>query len=112
MSQKVPFLSPNTLTWCSGPKNIAWVRIDGDSSWVLLDSGLTINAVTPEFVEAHSLDVDPLSDLANSTLGINGFRGVFSWPLGYVIIRVQVEGVWGYNEDQMALVPDSTVSAS
>ena len=30
-------------------------------------------------------------------------------PLGYVTIRVQVEGVWGYDEDQVALViPDPT----
>ena len=30
-------------------------------------------------------------------------------PLGYVITRVQVEGVWGYDEDQVALViSDST----
>ena len=54
------------------------------------------------------MDIGPLSDLSNGTLGINGFRGVFSLPLGYVIIRVQVEGVWGYDEDQVALViPDS-----
>ena len=47
------------------------------------------------------------------TLGINGFRGVFSQPLGYVIIRVQVKGVWGYDEDQVALViPDSTIFGS
>ena len=62
-------------------------------SWALLDSGSTINAVTPEFIEVHSLDVGPLSDLADGTLGINGFGGVFSQPLGYIIIRVQVEGV-------------------
>ena len=53
-----------------------------------------IVAVTPEFVKAHSLDIGPLSDL-----GINGFGGVFSQPLGYIIIRVQVEGVWGYDKD-------------
>ena len=29
-------------------------------------------------------------------------------PLHYVIIRVQVKGVWGYDENQVALViPDS-----
>ena len=44
------------------------------------------------------------------SLGINGFRGVFFWPLGYIIRRVQVEGVWGYDKDQVALVvPNSTV---
>ena len=31
----------------------------------------------------------------------------FTWPLGYVIIQVQLDGVQGYNEDQIALVvPD------
>ena len=69
--------------------------------------------MTPEFVDVCSLDVGPLSNLSDGTLGINGFRGVFSWPLGYIIIRVQVEGVWGYNEDQVALVvSDSTVFGS
>ena len=47
----------------------------------------------PEFIKAHSMDVGPLSDLANGTLGINGFSRVFSQPLGYVIKRVQMEGV-------------------
>ena len=39
----------------------------------------------------------------------NGFGRLFSLPLGYVILRVQGEGVWGYNKDQVALViSDST----
>ena len=101
MSQN-SLLESDPLTQCSGPENIAWVKIDCKSSWALLDSGLTINVVTPGFVEAHPLDVGPLSDLADSTLGINGFGGIFSQPLGYVIIRVQVEGVWGYDKDQVA----------
>ena len=33
--------------------------------------------------------------------------------MGYIIIRVQEEGVQGYNEDQVALlIPDSTVFGS
>ena len=106
-------MSPNPLTQWSGPKNIAWVKIDGESSWVLLDSGLAINAVTLGFIEACSLDVGPLSDLTNGILGVNGFGGVLCQPLGYIIIRVQVEGLWGYDEDQVALViPDSTIFES
>ena len=35
--------------------------------------------------------------------------GVYSEPLGYVIIGIQVEGVRRYDEDQVAVViPDST----
>ena len=82
-------MNPNPLNQCSRPENIAHIWIDSENSWALLDSGSTINAVTPEFIQVHSLDIGPLSDLSNSTMGINGFRGEFSWPLGYVIIRVQ-----------------------
>ena len=38
-----------------------------------------------------------------------GLGDCFPQPLGDVIIKVQVEGVKGYNEDQVALVvPDLT----
>ena len=67
------------------------------------------SAVTSEFVEAWSLDVDLLSELVDYTVSVNSFVGLLSWPLGYIIIRVQVEGVWGYAEGQVALVvPDPT----
>ena len=71
-------LEPRPLMCWSGPENIAWVKINDEGSWALLDSGSTINAVTPEFIKACSLDVGPLSDLVNGTLKINGFRGLFS----------------------------------
>ena len=62
-----------------------------------------MNSVMPEFIRVHSVEVVPLSDLSVGTLGINGFGGVYTWTLGYVI-RVEVEGVRGYSEDQVALV--------
>ena len=94
-------------------KNIFQVRIDGESSWAVLDNGSLINAVTPEFVKACCLDISLLSSLVNGTMGINGFGGLFSQPLGYVIIGVQVEGVQGYDDDQVALViPYSTAFES
>ena len=55
----------------------------------------------------------PLSNLVDGALKINGIGWLFSQPLGYVIIRVQVEGVKGYNEDQVAqVVLDQTTFAS
>ena len=98
--------------WC-GPENKAWVKIDDEGSWALLDSGSTINVMTLEFVKAHSLDMGSLSDLVDGTLKINEFGALFSQPLAYDIIRVQVEWVKGYNEDQVALViPDLTAFGS
>ena len=104
MLWKTPFLNQDLLAHMSGPENIAWVRVDGESSWALLDNGSTINAVTPEFVKACSLDVGPLSNLVNGTLSVNSFGRLFSQPLGYVIMKIQVEGVWGYDEDQVTLI--------
>ena len=47
MFWKAPFLNPNPLMHWSAPENIAWVRINGESCWALLDSGSTKHAVTP-----------------------------------------------------------------
>ena len=60
--------------------------------------------MTQEFVKACSLDVGPLSNLVSGTLSMNSFGGLFSQPSGYVIIKVQVEWVQGYDEDQVTLV--------
>ena len=111
--QKTPFLNPDPLTHWNMPESIAQVRIDNESCWALLDNGSTINAVTPEFVEACSLDIGPLSNLVDGRMGINGFGGLFSQPWGYLIKRVQVEGLWGHEKDQVALfIPDSTIIGS
>ena len=59
--------------------------------------------MTSDFIKAHSLDMGSLSDVVDGTLKINAFGGFFSQPLGYIIIRVQVEGVKGYDEDQVPL---------
>ena len=83
-----PFLNPDPLThWC-GPKNLAWIRIDDESCWALLDNGSTVNAVTHESVTACSLDVSLLNNLVDGTLNMNSFGRLSTQPLGYVIIRV------------------------
>ena len=65
--------------------------------------------MTPVFVEACSLDVSLWSDLVKGTLSVNSTGRLFSHPLGYIIIGVQVEGVLGQDKDQEALViPDPT----
>ena len=77
-SRKAPFLNPDPLMHWSGPENIAQVKIEDEGSWALLDSGSTINVVTPQFIRVCSLDTGPLSDLVGSFLKINGFGGLFS----------------------------------
>ena len=69
----------------------------------LLDNGTQINTTMPGFIESHSLDVRPLSDLVGRWVIFTGLGNTFTWPIGYVIIWVQVDGVQSYGEDKIAL---------
>ena len=70
----------------------------------LLDNGTQINTITPNFVKSCSLEVGPLSDLVGRWVTCVGLGNALTWPVGYVIIWIQVDGVQGYDEDQIALV--------
>ena len=61
---QTPFLNPNPFLWWYGVENVAKVRINGESCMALLNNGMQINTITPSFVEGHSLNVGPLTDLA------------------------------------------------
>ena len=73
----------------------------------LLDNGAQVNTITPRYVNKHLLQVGPITDLMGSKVTCMGLGNAYTRPLGYIVIRVQVDRVWGYNEDQIALViPD------
>ena len=80
------------------------VRVNGERCTTLLDNGTQINTITPGFIENHSLDIGPLSDLTGRQVICTGLENTFTQPIGYVIIWVQVDGVQGYDEDQIALI--------
>ena len=88
-------------------ENVAKVRINGESCMALLDNGVQVNTITLRYVKEHSLSVRLITDLMGSKVTCVGLGNAYTKPLGYVIIRVQVDGVWGYDEDQIALIiPD------
>ena len=73
----------------------------------LLDNGAQVNTITPRYIKEHSLQVGPITDLMGSKVTCIGLGNAYTRPLGYVVIWVQVDGVWGYDEDQIALIiPD------
>ena len=73
----------------------------------LLDNGAQINTIMPKYVSDHSLLVGPIADLLGTKVTCVGLGNAYMRPLGYVIIWVQVDGVQGYDKDQIALViPD------
>ena len=73
----------------------------------LLDNGAQINTIMPKYVSDHSLQMGPITNLLGAKVTCVGLGNAYMRPLGYVIIQVQVDGVQGYDKDQIALViPD------
>ena len=73
----------------------------------LLDNGAQINTVMPKYVSDQSLQMGPITDLLGAKVGCIGLGNAYTRPLGYIVIWVQVDGVQGYDKDQIALViPD------
>ena len=104
---QTPFLNPDPFHWRYGIENVVKVRINGVNCMALLDNGAEINTITPDFIESCSLEVGPLSDLVGRWVACVGLGNALTWPVGYVVIWIQVDGVQGYDEDQIALViPD------
>ena len=83
---------------------MAKVKINGESCMALLDNGAQVNTITPRYVKEHSLQVGPITDLMGSKVACVGLGNAYIKLLGYVIIRVQVDEVWGYDEDQTDLI--------
>ena len=73
----------------------------------LLNNGAQVNTIMLRCVNKHSLQVGLIMDLMGSRVTCVGLGNAYTQPLGYVVIWIQVDGVRGYNEDQIALsIPD------
>ena len=69
-----------------------------------MDNGCQVNTVTPEFVEAHTLQVGLMRNLVKGRMSMVSLGMMCTHPLGYIIIRVHRDGVEGYKEDRIALI--------
>ena len=75
---------------------------------VLLDMGANVNMITPECMVALDLQMGPLMDLREGGITINQPFNYEGRPIGYVIMSMQINGISGYNEDQVVLVACSS----
>ena len=83
------------------------MKINGENCMALLDNGAQINTIMPKYISNHSLQVGPITDLLGSKVACMELGNAYTRLLGYVVIWVQVDGVQGYDKDQIALViPD------
>ena len=107
MSLQTPFLNPDPFQRWYGIENIARVRINWEGCMALLDNSAQVNTITLRYVKEHSLQLGPITDLMGFKVTCMGLGNAYTRLLGYMVIRVQVDGVWGYDEDQIALIiPD------
>ena len=104
---QTPFLNPDPFHPWYRIENVAKVKINGESCMALLDNGTQVNTIMLRYINEHSLQVGPITDLMGSKVTCVGLDNTYTRLLGYMVIQVQVDGVWGYDEDQIALViPD------
>ena len=89
-----------------GTDNIGRVKVEGERSHAVLDTGANVNLITPGYVARRNFPVYPLSDLFGSarTSSIDGIGEARFDVVGYVIIQVKIDGIRGYKEDTVALV--------
>ena len=101
---QAPFLNLDPFQQWYGVKNVARVRINGESCMALWDNGAQINTITPKYISDHSLQMGLITNLLGVKVACMGLGNAYMRPLGYVVIWVQVDEVQGYDEDQIALV--------
>ena len=75
---------------------------------VLLDMGANVNMIPLECVVALGLQMGPLTDLREGGITVDQPFNYKGRPIGYIIMRVQIDRISSYNEDQVTLVAHSS----
>ena len=102
------FVDGPTTNWL-GPETVVKLVVEGCEVNALADSGSQVNTMMPKFVTQNGWPVLPLEDLVDHLLHLVGLGGNWMWPLGFIILRVQVKEIMGYDEDVVFLiVPDGS----
>ena len=97
------FVDGPTANWL-GPEAVVKLVVEGCEVNTLADSGSQVNTMMPKFVTQNGWPVLPLEDLVDHLLHLVGLGGNQTWPLGFVILRVQVKEIAGYDEDVIFLI--------
>ena len=79
---------------------------------MLVDNGARVNSVMPAYVRQQGLGVRPISELAHSLnpfqdcIPLVGLGGGHLEPAGFTLMRVQIEGMPHYDEQQVVFILD------
>ena len=93
-------------------ENLGWAILDGIRTRVLVDNGARVNSVMPAYICQHNLGVRLISELDHSLnpygdhIPLVGPGGGQVKPLGFTLMRVQIEGMPHYDEHQVLFILD------
>ena len=104
----MPMLDEDARSHWLGRDNVGYATIKGKQMLVLSDVGVNVNMITPECVVAPGFQTGPLTDLWKGGTTIDQPFSYEGRPIGYVIMRVQIDGISSYDKDQVALVAHSS----
>ena len=92
-----------------GLETLVELTMEGRNFNALADSGSQVNTIRPTLVQQYGFPVLPLEDLVDYPLNLVGLGGKHTSPLRFVILRMQVQEIAGYDEDAVFLVvPDES----
>ena len=101
------YWNEDALSRWLGMENLGWAILDGICTQVLVDNGARVNSVMPAYVRQHNLGMRPISELDHSLnpygdhIPLVGLGGGQAEPLGFTLMRVQIEGMPHYDEHQV-----------
>ena len=107
------YWNEDALSRWLGPENLGWAILDGIRTRVLVDNGARVNSVMPAYVRQHNLGMHPISELDHSLnpygdhIPLVGLGGGQAELLGFMLLRVQIEGMPHYDEHQVVFVLDN-----
>ena len=103
-----PILNEETWSCWLGRDNVGYAMIKVKQMLVLLDTGVNVNMITPECMVALDLQMGPLMDLWEGGITIDQPFNYKERPTGYVIMRMQINRISSYDEDQVELIAHSS----
>ena len=99
-----PMLNKDAMSHWLGRDNVGYTTIKGNQMLVLLDMGANVNMITPECMVALGLQVGPLTDLHKGSITVDQPFNYEGWPIDYIVMRVQIDGISSYDKDQVVLI--------
>ena len=106
------YWNEDALSRWLGPENLGWAILDSVRTWVLVDNDTRVNSVMPAYIHRHGLGVHPISELDHSLnpfqyhISLVGLGSGCVEPAGFTLVRVQIEGMPHYNEQQVIFILD------